>query len=349
MALHEITAEHVRVFEVWNEPDGLFWTGTLAQYLKLYDDTVAAVERAARVAGVQVAVGGPALTFPDVAWIEPFLAHVVAGGLPLDFLSWHYYLDYPALGPTGGIPAPPPGVPPVWYNPFARAQEYGAQVALVRDEAAKYPTLHPKLWIDEWNLDAGYDARHDGPYDAAMAAAVLDSVQGAALDRMSFFKVTDDPGPTGNWGMLTVGLRPKPVYYAFDFWHRLAGRSLGVAITPDQSASDASGRVGAVASRPGAGNGSVRVLLYDYVPFDATGGNGTHDPTPYDTTARVTVRGLRPGRYGVRASVVDGVHQTPGVRTLGTRSAAGGDGSIAVTLPVPGDSVTLLELDPVRA
>ena len=47
-------------FEVWNEPDILYWHGTPAEYYKLYDYAVAGV-RAALPGAI---VGGPASTGP---------------------------------------------------------------------------------------------------------------------------------------------------------------------------------------------------------------------------------------------------------------------------------------------
>lgn len=307
MAYHEIVHEGVRSFEVWNEPDGTFWTGTLAAYLTLYDDTARVLERAAAAAHQRIEVGGPALVFADSAWIEPFLAFVAARGLPLDFLSWHYYANYPAVGPIGPVPSPPPGTPPYWYNPALRTQTYGAQVLQVRAELSKYPSLHPLLWLDEWNADAGYDRRHDGPFDAALAASVLDSVQGAGLDRMCFFFVADDASdPLGNWGLLTSSLKPKPVYQAFRFWHAMAPNSVAVALSPDQSSSDPIGRVGALASA--GASGTVTILLYDFLPYDPTGAYGTSASSPFDHPVTLQVDGLSGRSYGWTESVVDGTH-----------------------------------------
>jgi xylan 1,4-beta-xylosidase len=48
-------------WEVWNEPDIVYWHGTIDEYCKLYDYTVAAVKRAlpnARVGGLHALCGG---------------------------------------------------------------------------------------------------------------------------------------------------------------------------------------------------------------------------------------------------------------------------------------------------
>ncbi|HZT64695.1 MAG TPA: hypothetical protein VFA11_02795 [Acidimicrobiales bacterium] len=343
-AFHEITTYGVRVFEVWNEPDGTFWHGTIADYLAMYQATAAAVEKAAARAGVTgVAVGGPALLFADPAWLEPFLAYVSANHLPLDFVSWHYYGNYPALGPffTSGGTLPPSAPAPYWYNPGTRAQFYGVQVAQVRAELSRYPDLHPLTVIDEWNIDAGYDARSDGPYDAAFAAAVLDSVQSAGLDRMAFFRVADDsPHTLGNWGLLFSNLSPKPVYWTFWLWHQLAGAGLPVSLTPDQTTADPSGRVGAVASRSGAG--AYNVLLYDFAPYDPSGGYGATDPNGFDH--RVTVRwtALPKGPWTWSLRIVDASASADAVAATGKV----GLGHAAVDVDLPGESVALLTLTP---
>jgi len=338
-AFHEISAHGVRIFEVWNEPDNPeFWEGTEADYLQMYRVTAEAIETAAQEAGVPVGdviVGGPGLLFSDPTWLGPFLTYVSVNHLSLGFVSWHYYGNYPSIGPydEGTVDVPPelPGNPPYWYNPFTRAQTYGYQVKFVQQLLAGYPALHPLTVIDEWNLDAGYDPRADTAYDAAFAAAVLDSVQSAGLDRMAFFRVADDqPGTLGNWGMLFADLSPKPVYSTFAFWHQLAGQQLGVALSPDQTATDPVGRVGAVASA--AAGGDVRVLLYNYAPYDPTGGYGTTDPNPYDHPVTVTLEGLTPGAHSYTLEVLDGA---------GTRTTSGVTAGTLSTV-LSGESVALL-------
>jgi xylan 1,4-beta-xylosidase len=84
-------------WEVWNEPDIMYWHGTPDQYDELYDHTVAAVKRALPTARV----GGPASTGPAnakaAAFLRQFLEHCAKGknyvsggaGAPLDFVSYH--------------------------------------------------------------------------------------------------------------------------------------------------------------------------------------------------------------------------------------------------------------------
>jgi xylan 1,4-beta-xylosidase len=83
-------------FEVWNEPDIIYWHGTQQEYFKLYDYAVDGVLSA--LPGAQV--GGPATTGPAspkaAAYLRAFLDHCLhdrsaANGkfVPLDFISFH--------------------------------------------------------------------------------------------------------------------------------------------------------------------------------------------------------------------------------------------------------------------
>lgn len=83
-------------FEVWNEPDIIYWHGTPEEYFKLYDYAVAGV----RAALPNAMVGGPASTGPGnakaSAFLDNFLKHCLndksaADGKPvsLDFISFH--------------------------------------------------------------------------------------------------------------------------------------------------------------------------------------------------------------------------------------------------------------------
>ena len=83
-------------FEVWNEPDIGYWQGTPAEYMKLYDYSVAGVRKALPDARV----GGPAATGPNppraTAFLQNFLDHCAhdknawtGEPIPLDFISFH--------------------------------------------------------------------------------------------------------------------------------------------------------------------------------------------------------------------------------------------------------------------
>jgi xylan 1,4-beta-xylosidase len=84
-------------WEVWNEPDIMYWHGSPEDYDRLYDYAAAAVKQV--LPGARV--GGPATTGPAseraAAFLRQFLAHCARGknyatgqdGAPLDFISYH--------------------------------------------------------------------------------------------------------------------------------------------------------------------------------------------------------------------------------------------------------------------
>jgi len=84
-------------WELWNEPDGKYWGGTVEEYCKLYDYSAYAVKRALPSAHV----GGPHVTGPGNAnaakFLKAFLLHCDSGtnyvtgkvGAPLDFIAFH--------------------------------------------------------------------------------------------------------------------------------------------------------------------------------------------------------------------------------------------------------------------
>ncbi len=80
----------IRYWEIWNEPDSKqFWSGTAADYYRLYDKTA----RAIQAADPEALVGGPAISKPLIAgdYREKFIDFVRLNDLPLDFFSWHFY------------------------------------------------------------------------------------------------------------------------------------------------------------------------------------------------------------------------------------------------------------------
>ncbi|MEJ2544652.1 MAG: hypothetical protein P8Y99_11345 [Calditrichaceae bacterium] len=85
------------LWQVWNEPNIGYWSGTFEEYLKLYDYAVDAVKRACP----ECVVGGPHTTNPDDQkandYLVGFLEHCLNGtnyatgekGSPLQFVAFH--------------------------------------------------------------------------------------------------------------------------------------------------------------------------------------------------------------------------------------------------------------------
>ena len=344
MASHEI-GRGVRTFEIWNEPDGLFWTGDRNAYLDLYQDTAQVLESEASRAHVRIEVGGPALVVADTDWADAVAARVTSARLPLDFLSWHIYPNDPDVGPFAGIPSglcivtgPRPADTPCWYNPRLTTSVVTTGTDSIRAVLARYPGLHPRLWIDEWNLDAGHDARQDTAYEGAFDVAMLEAAWHAGVDRTCFFRVAD--GSTqdlkGNWGLLTESLRPKAAWWAFSWWHALSGSSRPVGVrnaSPSTSSPSSLSGVAAVDR-----SGTIRVLLDDYVPYDPTGRYGTGAPTH---PRRVAFDPLPTGPWEYSVRSVDSAH----LGAVTARGAlAGGRAGSSVVVRQSDDSLLLVTL-----
>ena len=217
-------------FEAWNEPDvPLFWQDSPLAWVDLAEASGRAVAAVEQETGLDLAFGGPATAVPDPAYLVPFLERFRDPTLPLDFVSWHYYGNYPFFGPDGAeFPLTEPIQPIVGrQNPIASPSAYPPQVdfvrALTEGALAGSGRPLPELVIDEWNLSAaGFDRRHDTAAGAAFAAGVLSELQHAGLDAAAFFRATDTSGVPGEHGAVRVDGTPKPVWWAFDLWQRLA-------------------------------------------------------------------------------------------------------------------------------
>ena len=77
-------------WEVWNEPDGLYWHGTIPDYCEMYDVSAKAVKRAlpkARVGGPHTCGG---FSNPKAqTFLRQFLQYVVDHNSPIDFIAFH--------------------------------------------------------------------------------------------------------------------------------------------------------------------------------------------------------------------------------------------------------------------
>jgi xylan 1,4-beta-xylosidase len=128
-------------FEVWNEPDIGYWQGTPADYLKLYDYSVAG----ARKALPNAIVGGPAVTGPGstraTTFLQSFFNHCehdknawTGEPIPLDFVSFH---------PKGSPRYVPPGPGESGHIRMGLGNEISAAASGFRTVAAsaKYHNL----------------------------------------------------------------------------------------------------------------------------------------------------------------------------------------------------------------
>ena len=204
-------------FEVWNEPNlKAFWTGTQADYFKLYRFTV----RAIKEVDERLRVGGPATAKNE--WITEFLTFCKKNKAPVDFVSTHHY-PTDALGSVGED---------------TETQLAHSKKSILRKWARE---THRKargkpLYYTEWSSSSNpRDHLHDEPYTAAVIIKTMMEARGL-VEGYSYWTFTDIfeenymPATAfqGGFGLLTLQGVAKPSYRAFELLHRLGVEELPV-------------------------------------------------------------------------------------------------------------------------
>lgn len=232
-------------FEVWNEPNlkGAFFTGTQADYFKLYTETAKAVKSVSK----DYRVGGPATA--GNGWIAETINYCNQNNVPIDFISTHTYgvkqgfLD--EAGQTGTV---------------LSLDKNAVSGDMIRTRKVINQLAMPKLELHYTEWSASYtpsDPIHDSYHEASY---ILDKVKkaGPYVNSMSYWTFTDifeEAGPRftpfhGGFGLLNYEDIKKPAYYAFKFLNELADQQLTSADS------------NAIVTKNKAGN--VRALFWDF-------------------------------------------------------------------------------------
>jgi xylan 1,4-beta-xylosidase len=204
-------------FEVWNEPNlKAFWTGTQADYFKLYRYTAAAI----KAVDASLRVGGPSSAKNE--WIEEFITFCAQNDLPADFITTHHY-------PTDAFGSPDD--PTIEQLAQSERSVLRAQAREARRQSGDKP-----LFYTEWNSSSNpRDPMHDEAYCAAFATKTIMEAQGL-VQGYSFWTFTDifeeNYFPSqpfhGGFGLLNLHGIPKPVYRAYELLHQLGNEQLAV-------------------------------------------------------------------------------------------------------------------------
>jgi xylan 1,4-beta-xylosidase len=214
-------------FEVWNEPNlAVFWSGGLADYLRLYEVSARAVKQVD--AGLRV--GGPASA--AAGWVDHLLAHARATGAPLDFVSTHTY-----------------GSPPLDLRPAL----------------ARHGKPDAAIWWTEWGVTPQhFNPVNDSVFAAAFTARGMRSAAGrlaslAPWVASDHFEELGRPPALlhGGFGLLAVGNLRKPRFWALAMLDRLGDDELATELAGDGAGS----LVEAWAGRDGTGR--VAVALWN--------------------------------------------------------------------------------------
>ena len=204
-------------FEVWNEPNlAEFWSGTQADYFKLYRCTVEAI----KAVDASLQVGGPATA--KNAWIAEFVDFGRQNHVPIDFISTHHY-------PTDAFGE---------ETDDTETQLSKSTRGILREQAkqtAQQAQSKP-VYYTEWNASSNpRDPLHDEPYAAAFVVKTILEANGL-VEAYSFWTFSDifeeNYFPSqpfhGGFGLLTLHGVAKPTYRAFQLLHHLGREMLTV-------------------------------------------------------------------------------------------------------------------------
>jgi xylan 1,4-beta-xylosidase len=272
-------------FEVWNEPNlNYFFSGTQADYFKLYQATC----RAIKAVNASYRVGGPATA--GCAWVPEFIAFCADNRVPVDFISTHAYaVDEGYVdesGAKGTVLSPNP-------------QSISGDVKRVRRQIDQSPLPKLPLHMTEWSASyTPFDPIHDSYHSAAF---IVDRVRqtAAAADSLSYWVFTDifeEAGPRmtpfhGGFGLVNYQGIDKAAFYAFQYLNRLG--------TTELRSDDPSSWV------TKDGRGGVEALVWDYAythPGKSVNNQEfyTRDlPPARSMPVTIKMNRLRPGRYGL--------------------------------------------------
>ena len=186
-------------FEVWNEPNIIFWAGTKAEYFELYRQSATALKAVDK----RLRVGGPSTA--QAAWVGDLLDYCAAQQVPIDFTSSHIYPDDPQKAVFGE------GV----HYPFEEVIPRALEKMQKEIKASKFPDV--PLYITEW-----------ASQNPAFIAHTIKSTIGLAdiLSYWTFDNVFEELGVprtflNSSFGLLGMRGVPRPSYHAFTLLHQL--------------------------------------------------------------------------------------------------------------------------------
>ena len=213
-------------YEVWNEPNINFWTGSQNDYWKLYDVSAAAL----KAVSPRLRVGGPVSA--RCAWVGEMIAHCSTKGVPLDFISTHIYpQDEWVLYPDRKGSPHKPGM-------FVPDMVRGVRET-VRRSAMPNLEVHMTEWDSVvptpdgqqlWNLNPS----SSDSFSAAATACDLALAVDGDCEVFCWWDASDifEEGGmaqsefSGSYGLLTLNGIPKAALNAFRFLNRLRGGRL---------------------------------------------------------------------------------------------------------------------------
>ena len=233
-------------WELWNEPDIFYWTGTVEEFCRLYDYTEAGLHAVLP----QARLGGPATTSsagrPESSqFLRSFLQHVTSGvnhltgqiGTRIDFISYH------AKG--GGFPHDPQAAKatPSQHTLLSNV-EAGLEVIGQFPELGKMEVILSECDPDGWAAGTVHDnpnlfyrnTEYYASYVAGTVNRLIDrsAATGAQINGMlTWAFLFEDRGYFEGFRTLSTNGIDKPVLNVFRLLAQLGGIRLGLTSDHD--------------------------------------------------------------------------------------------------------------------
>jgi xylan 1,4-beta-xylosidase len=219
-------------FEVWNEPNIMFWSGTKDQYFELYRQSATAIKKV----NESLRVGGPSTA--QAAWVGDFLEFCSSQNVPVDFVSTHVYPDDSQKKVFGE------GT----HYPIEEVIQRALTMVKQQIKASKYPNL--PLYLTEWS--------------SQNPAFIANTIKGCAgltemMSYWTFDSVYEELGVpksflNKSFGLIGTRGIPRPSFHTFTLLHRLGE----VRLEADEAPVLATRRK----------DGSLAILIWNLLPQD---------------------------------------------------------------------------------
>lgn len=198
-------------FEVWNEPNAPFWTGSQDDYFHLYAEAAHAIKSVSP----RLRVGGP-VTCANAAWITDLRGFCELHHVPLDFISTHTYTgDWQGVNDVSKVLS-------VWEEARAAA---GHLPVLITEFGSTY-----KSGRVNQSLGTCHDNFEASSFLARAYLAAIDSPT-ANLELLSYWAVSDvfeeggfpanNASFSGDFGLVNIYGIPKPGYRMLQLMHSM--------------------------------------------------------------------------------------------------------------------------------
>ncbi len=281
-------AEEVKTwyFEVWNEPNLTpgFWTGTQAEYFKLYEYAAKAIKSV----NSDYKVGGPATA--GAGWVPETIDFCTKNNVALDFISTHTY-----------------GVNQGYLDEFGSSgtvlskdeSSVSGDVINSRKQITNSTKPNLELHYTEWSSSyTPSDPIHDSYHSAAYILQKLKQVRNAPTS-MSYWTFTDifeEAGPRftpfhGGFGLLNTQGIKKPAYYSYSLMNKLGETELQNTDTSSWATKNT--------------KGDLQLLFWDFTnthPGESVNNQVYYIkdlPSKSKGEIKIEVKGLQKGKYNL--------------------------------------------------